>query len=759
MNNKKKLLSMITLALMGSSGFAADCVLDETKTGWTGSVKFHCNDDTNLLENPINFEISNNVEASSIWGLPGKSTVSKNGDKISITVEKWWPQGEGYVLPAGQSTTLSFSPTNVSVYDSSYAPEFSIKNFNVGGGSAQEQGTVAVTLPSKPSFITDSSTLANVLIYKGDTKVGQINDAAWGSTVNLSVPTGDLTISVPAIDGGAGSASPASLTLAQGETASVEISYETPAPAEVGSINLSASTSDAPEQNPAYVIKNSSGTVVAQGTINFTSPIVIGDLPATENGTKYTISVDGYSKDGYKYEAAPVTATVTKFNATDVNLAFEKEAIPTENVNIKVSGLAADNTKDITLTLANENGEKQEVTLNSNKDYSTAIPKDGSTWTVTATSVSGYTVNVSPSTFAANENSQNVEVTFKQQAPIEDGKKVIGYWENWGATSPTGNDKKDIAPYSHVLYSFLTLDRSPSPDNIKNTYWDGKAIYDSYSWDDVTKGYKDPNNKWLLNKINMIKPITQEAGKKFIFAIGGWSDLNYTIRPDQVGLLTDKLVEVLKLSGADGVDFDWEHLSQDANTGALSPKRQEQLETLANVLKTLREKLDAEGMQDKLIGYTTRFNGFFESSKAHGFPSDFNSDGEGIVVEKWLEKNGSSLDKVVNWVNIMAYDVGPSYMPNNQTWTMDLYKDVLSSFTKYVNPSLVVLGFEPGGQAAGGEWEGSSIDKQAIDYVANNNFGGSMFWAMNQAPLNYPTATANNAYELAIYSQDAFAEE
>lgn len=51
-------------------------------------------------------------------------------------------------------------------------------------------------------------------------------------------------------------------------------------------------------------------------------------------------------------------------------------------------------------------------------------------------------------------------------------------------------------------------------------------------------------------------------------------------------------------------------------------------------------------MSDKQIGYTTRFNAFFESSKAHGFATDYNSDGEGIAIDKWLKDNGSSLDKV-----------------------------------------------------------------------------------------------------------------
>ena len=41
------------------------------------------------------------------------------------------------------------------------------------------------------------------------------------------------------------------------------------------------------------------------------------------------------------------------------------------------------------------------------------------------------------------------------------------------------------------------------------------------------------------------------------------------------------------------------------------------------------------------------------------------------------------------------------------------------------------MGFEPGYQAAGGIWEGMEVDKQVIDYIEENNFGGIMFWSAN----------------------------
>ena len=57
-------------------------------------------------------------------------------------------------------------------------------------------------------------------------------------------------------------------------------------------------------------------------------------------------------------------------------------------------------------------------------------------------------------------------------------------------------------------------------------------------------------------------------------------------------------------------------------------------------------------MQDKQIGYTTRFNAFMQNSKDYAF-TGFASDGEGLTINNWLKAYGSSLNAVVDWVNII----------------------------------------------------------------------------------------------------------
>ena len=126
-------------------------------------------------------------------------------------------------------------------------------------------------------------------------------------------------------------------------------------------------------------------------------------------------------------------------------------------------------------------------------------------------------------------------------------KLISGYWENWkgainpgsGGTSDPSYYMNDIADTNHVLYSFLTLDETPNPYSPNKKCWNGKAIYESMSGGDVltvmTK--TDPawqnQYEWQRVKIDALIQATHEIGGKFVWAIGGWSDLTKTIQDKQ----------------------------------------------------------------------------------------------------------------------------------------------------------------------------------------------------------------------------------
>jgi glycosyl hydrolase family 18 (putative chitinase) len=345
----------------------------------------------------------------------------------------------------------------------------------------------------------------------------------------------------------------------------------------------------------------------------------------------------------------------------------------------------------------------------------------------------------------------------------ENSKVIGGYWENWkgpidpgpGTTSDASYYMNDIKNFNHVYYSFLTLDKTPNPNSPQNIQWDGRAIYESMTQHNVidvmTK--TDPlwanPYEWQRAKIAALIDACHQSGAKFIWAIGGWSDLTKTVTDEQVTAFVSQCVKLLKITG-DGIDFDWEHLSNNPDIES------QQRRVLGKIFPALRKALDVNGMSDKEIGYTTRFNAFWKPppSGVTAFPSD----GEGVDVNDQLSNDGSSFKESVNWVNIMMYDCPPSDLgaPDNKL-TLENYKQVLSYFEKYMPKNLIVMGFEPGGQASGGNWEGMNVDKEVIDYIQQNSFGGVMFWAVNQPPLPPSTEnTGKNSQILAAYAASKF---
>lgn len=83
----------------------------------------------------------------------------------------------------------------------------------------------------------------------------------------------------------------------------------------------------------------------------------------------------------------------------------------------------------------------------------------------------------------------------------------------------------------------------------------------------------------------------------------------------------------------------------------------------------LRKALDNNGMHDKQIGWTTRFNAFYNAETRPAGYRQFPSEAEGIQLEEELMKQGTALKHIVSWVNIMFYDMLPSEVgaPNGLT--------------------------------------------------------------------------------------------
>lgn len=71
-----------------------------------------------------------------------------------------------------------------------------------------------------------------------------------------------------------------------------------------------------------------------------------------------------------------------------------------------------------------------------------------------------------------------------------------------------------------------------------------------------------------------------------------------------------------------------------------------------------------------------------------------------------------SLSDVVDWINIMMYDTSPTDLDGKPTGlALEQYVAVLTHFAQSQHKDKIIMGFEPGFQAAGGVWEGFNVDK------------------------------------------------
>jgi len=187
-----------------------------------------------------------------------------------------------------------------------------------------------------------------------------------------------------------------------------------------------------------------------------------------------------------------------------------------------------------------------------------------------------------------------------------------------------------------IFYSFLTLAPRPDPWTPPPTGWVPDKLYETMTLADIVDVMSEPppgdNYGWFRTKIQKLQKYCLDNGKKFIWAIGGWSDLTQTIADDQIPLLVSKIVKLLKLGGAHGVDFDWEHVSE--HNGQML---QQQRLIIGKTICALRIALNEAQLYDMDIVYTPRYNAFWNGGAYKSFPQ--RTDGEGLDVYGYLKQS------------------------------------------------------------------------------------------------------------------------
>jgi len=310
-------------------------------------------------------------------------------------------------------------------------------------------------------------------------------------------------------------------------------------------------------------------------------------------------------------------------------------------------------------------------------------------------------------------------------------------------------DTASLKDLTAVFYAFLTLDQTPQWWEPREAQWDGNAIYESMTGAvvfEVMSG--DPAHSWHRSKIDEVLTYCAQNSKKVIWALGGWSDLTLTIGDSQVNSLVEKIVALLQIAG-DGIDLDFEHLSE--HTGDVLTQ---QRLVVGKLVVALKSAFAANGLQDKLIVYTPRYNAFWKDG-AHG-STQLATDGEGLDVVNYITAHSDFGVDALDFVNLMMYDIDAkeAFSSATESWfVQSQYDAVIAATSAAVGLSKTVIGFEPRlPQAYTGIWAGLEKDKLSIQHISNLGVGGAMWWAMNDQQLSYGQSCGENAVELAAFS-------
>lgn len=320
-----------------------------------------------------------------------------------------------------------------------------------------------------------------------------------------------------------------------------------------------------------------------------------------------------------------------------------------------------------------------------------------------------------------------------------------GYLENWVAMETSA-----LHDLTAVFYGFLTLDKTPQYWDPRVAQWDGDYITETMTGADVMDVMSgNPAHAWHKQKMDEVISYCASNGKRFIWALGGWSDLTLTISDAQIPALVDKIADLLAVAG-DGIDLDFEHLS--SHTGAVL---QQQRLVVGKLIVALKNKfMSTPGMENKWIVYTPRYNAFFEGG-AYG-SNLFATDGEGLDVFRYITAHSQYGIDAVDYVNLMMYDINAQEAFSGATqpyFVQSHYDAVVEATSAVVGLSKTVIGFEPRRpQAYTGVWAGMQQDKDTIEHLVSIGAGGAMWWAMNDVQMSDGQTCGQNSVELAAHA-------
>ncbi|WP_419418678.1 glycosyl hydrolase family 18 protein [Legionella sp. D16C41] len=537
----------------------------------------NCDQAVDFQNSTITFTTTSNLNNADFWGnfpplsypinsLKITSQAQGNGtylDSLSLQFPTY--NGANSILPKGSSFTLIYGAPKA---------DYTSNSVKVYLGSPLATGAISLTSTSpKPANVSQPYALVNITLNGQTVSTAQL---AWFGQQTISgLAAGTYVISPLSVTDSngvvyQGSASPSTVTVTANNTVLSSISYA--AQANTGAINIKLQA--LPSQLSGYTA-TPTVTLTRADNHSSTTAAVKWNATTTVNqlvsGVSYTFSTPAISYNGYNCipSFTPTSATAAA-SAPTVQLTYSCSQVAVDNVSVRITGAPA-TTSSVKVTFTppgNAAPVSQTISLSNGSGSGSVQLSDGVIYTVSATTVNGYTVSYSPQPLTASANATEV-ITYKQNS-TNSGGRIIAYLPGW-KTPPSATAIAN-AGYTHVLIAFGVFSTT-TPGQITPAF------------DTVTKAY--------------IQSL-QSAGIKVLLSLGGaLTNLpNTSVDFHQVlssassptafeQTFVSSLENLMTQYGFDGFDFD---IESGLNAGGTFTNPTGDIAVLANIINTMHSK-------------------------------------------------------------------------------------------------------------------------------------------------------------------------
>lgn len=283
--------------------------------------------------------------------------------------------------------------------------------------------------------------------------------------------------------------------------------------------------------------------------------------------------------------------------------------------------------------------------------------------------------------------------------PPPSGEKIfVGYFQSWSekwGSQPNQLQLANLPPYVNMaIVSFMKPDATYSGNlSLAGTGLDFSAD------GSVVKG-----------AIALLK--SKNPGTKVLVAVGGATYHNFA------GLNTKAIADVVRDFGFDGVDIDYEPSDTaqcSSSNGKVSCTSDAEYRRIVNEIRQALPRPYIVTVAAWSIG--AYGEGQWANSKPQGALT-------GLLLNLLQSPDASKIDQL----NVMSYDAGPDYNP----------QEALAAYQNYFKGK-IVMGVEVPPEGWGGHVYSIQEVRNLINAVRQRNAAGMMLWSIQKQPNGTPT--------------------